>query len=95
MIIDSHLHLPVLRKGKTLANSKEELLQELKKSNVDYAILIPDNTPVSEIGSLDEVLGLVEHDRNLFVMGTIDIQETENITSENWISCFEQEESLQ
>jgi predicted TIM-barrel fold metal-dependent hydrolase len=74
MIIDSHLHLPALRDGKTLADSKEELVQELKKNNVDYAILIPDNTPVSEIGSLDEVLGLVKRDKNLFVMGTIDIQ---------------------
>jgi predicted TIM-barrel fold metal-dependent hydrolase len=74
MIIDSHLHLPALREGMTFADSKEELLQELKKSNVDYAILIPGNTPVSEIGSLDEVLDLVEHDKNLFVMGTIDIQ---------------------
>jgi predicted TIM-barrel fold metal-dependent hydrolase len=74
MIIDSHLHLPGLKAGKTLADSRKELLQEIRKSNVDYAILIPDNTPVSEIGSLDEVLGLVEHDRNLYVMGTIDIQ---------------------
>jgi predicted TIM-barrel fold metal-dependent hydrolase len=74
MIIDSHLHLPVTREGKTLADSRKELLQELRKCNIDYAVLIPDNRPVSEIGSLDEVLGLVEHDTNLFVMGTIEIQ---------------------
>jgi len=74
MIIDSHQHLPKLREGKTLADSKEELLHELKKNKVNYAILIPDNTPVSEIGSLDEVLSLVEYERNLFVMGTINIQ---------------------
>jgi predicted TIM-barrel fold metal-dependent hydrolase len=74
MIIDSHLHLPGVREGKALADSRKELLQELRKSNVDYAILIPDNKPISEIGSLDEVLGLVEHDRNLYVMGTIDIR---------------------
>jgi predicted TIM-barrel fold metal-dependent hydrolase len=74
MIIDSHLHLPSVREGKTLADSKERLLRELKKSDVDYAIVIPDNTPVSEIGSLDNVLDLVKNDRNLFVMGTIDIQ---------------------
>lgn len=59
MIIDSHLHLPRLREGKTLADSKQELLHELEKSKVDYAIVIPDNAPVSEIGSLDQVLGLV------------------------------------
>jgi Tat protein secretion system quality control protein TatD with DNase activity len=64
MIIDSHLHLPALRKRKTLADSKERLIRDLKKNNVNYAIIIPDNTPVSEIGSLDEVLNLVEHDRN-------------------------------
>ena len=74
MIIDSHQHLPKLKQVKTLAHSKAELLQELKKSNVDYSILIPDNTPVSEIGSLDEVLSLVEDDKQLFVMGTIDVQ---------------------
>lgn len=74
MIIDSHTHLPKVREGRTLADSREELLQALKKYHVSYAILIPDNTPFSEIGSLDEVLGLVEHDESLFVMGTIDIQ---------------------
>jgi predicted TIM-barrel fold metal-dependent hydrolase len=74
MIIDSHLHLPSLKEGRSLADAKKELLQELKKNNVDYAILIPDNTPVSEIGSLDEILGLVKSDKSLFAMGTIDIQ---------------------
>jgi len=66
--------LPSVKEGKTLADSKERVLRELKKSNVDYAIVIPDNTPVSEIGSLDSVLDLVKNDSNLFVMGTIDIQ---------------------
>jgi hypothetical protein len=84
-----------LREGITLADSRKELVQELKKNNVRYAILIPDNRPVSEIGSLDEVLGLVERDKNLFVMGTIDIQKEQNLTYENWTCCFEQEESLQ
>jgi predicted TIM-barrel fold metal-dependent hydrolase len=74
MIIDSHLHLPALKEGRTLADSKAELLRELKKNKVDYAIVIPDNTPVSEIGSLDEVLNLVEDEKRLFVMGTINIQ---------------------
>jgi len=73
MIIDSHLHLPGRREGKTLADSKQELLRELEECKVDYAIVIPDNVPTSAIGSLDEVLGLVENERRLFVMGTINI----------------------
>lgn len=74
MLIDCHQHLPELKEGRTLADSRRELLHELERSNVDYAILIPDNAPVSKIGSLDEVLSLAENDRRLFVMGTIDIQ---------------------
>ena len=49
MIIDSHLHLPGARKRKTIMDSKEELLQELEKSNIDYAIVIPDNTPRARV----------------------------------------------
>ena len=74
MIIDSHLHLPSRREGKTLADSRQELLHELEECKVDYAIVIPDNVPVSEIGSLDEVLDLVENERHLFVTGTINIR---------------------
>jgi predicted TIM-barrel fold metal-dependent hydrolase len=74
MLIDTHEHLPEMKEGRTLEDSKEELLQELRKSNVDYAILIPDNVPHSKIGSLDELSALIEHDEHLFMMGTIDIQ---------------------
>jgi len=52
MIIDCHQHLPRLQEGKTFDYSKEILLQELRQNNVDYAILIPDNKPVSTIGNL-------------------------------------------
>jgi predicted TIM-barrel fold metal-dependent hydrolase len=74
MIIDSHLHLPPVGEGRTLEDSKSTLLRDLKKEHVDHAILIPDSTPTSVIGSLDEVLRLAENERRLFVMGTIDIQ---------------------
>jgi predicted TIM-barrel fold metal-dependent hydrolase len=74
MIIDCHEHLPSLKNTKTLEKSKAELIQELCKSKVDYAILIPDNTPKSDIGSLDKVLQLVKDNKHLYVMGTIDIQ---------------------
>lgn len=74
MIIDCHEHLPPAKDGKTLEQSKAELLKELDKNKLDYAILIPDNTPQSEIGSLDDVLRLTKNDRRLYMMGTIDIQ---------------------
>jgi len=74
MIIDCHQHLPSIEKTGALERSKTQLLEDLRRNKVDYAILIPDNTPKSNIGSLDEVLKLVKSDRQLYVMGTIDIQ---------------------
>ena len=80
MIIDCHQHLPSLKKEKTLEKSKKKLLEELGRNKVDYAILIPDNTPKSEIGSLDEVLELVKDDKQLYVMGTVDIQKRDYVS---------------
>lgn len=80
MIIDCHQHLPSLEKTRTLEKSKEELLEELRRSKADYAILIPDNTPKSDIGGLEEVLQLVKGEKQLFVMGTIDIQKRDYLS---------------
>jgi len=80
MIIDCHEHLPPAKDGKTLEQSKAELLGELEKNKVDYAILIPDNTLKSEIGSLDDVLRLTKNDRRLHMMGTIDIQRRNHLS---------------
>lgn len=74
MIIDCHQHLPSLKETRTLEKSREKLLEELRRNKVDYAILIPDNTSKSDIGSMEEVLQVVKNCRQLFVMGTIDIQ---------------------
>jgi predicted TIM-barrel fold metal-dependent hydrolase len=74
VIIDCHEHIPSLKDTKSLEKSKAKLLEDLSKNDVDYAILIPDNTPKSDIGNLDEVLRLATDDKRLYVMGTIDIQ---------------------
>ena len=74
MIIDCHQHLPRLQDGKTFEHSREILLQELTKNNIDYAILIPDNKPISTIGNLNQVLEVTKDYNQLFVMGTVDIQ---------------------
>lgn len=63
-----------MKDTKTLEGSKTKLLEDLTINGVNYAILIPDNTPKSDIGNLDEVLGLAEDEKRLYVMGTIDIQ---------------------
>jgi hypothetical protein len=73
MMIDSHLHLPGLKKGESFEDSKKTLLEDLKRNRIDYAILIPDNVHGSDIGDLDVILELTKNDRRLFLMGTLDI----------------------
>jgi len=74
MIIDAHLHLPVISEHRTYAQAKALLVEDLKKDRVDYAILIPDNLANSRIGDLPTCLGLVKDTPELFLMGTVDIQ---------------------
>jgi predicted TIM-barrel fold metal-dependent hydrolase len=74
MIIDAHLHLPAVSKRFTFEKAKRKLLSDMKKSKVDYAILIPDNLHNSSIGDLDMCLKLIENEKKLFLLGTIDIR---------------------
>jgi len=73
MIIDCHLHLPVIKK-ENFEDKKKRLISELDKNKVDYAIVIPDNEENSLIGDLNMVLRLTENEKRLFILGTIDIK---------------------
>ncbi len=74
MIIDAHLHLPVVSATRTYEQAKALLIEDLKKDRVDYAILIPDNIPNSVIGDVPTCLELVKDTPQLFLMGAMDIQ---------------------
>jgi predicted TIM-barrel fold metal-dependent hydrolase len=74
MIIDAHIHLPVVKKGFNFEKAKNKLLSDMKKNKVDYAIIIPDNIHGSAIGDLDVSLKLIKNERRLFLLGTIDIR---------------------
>jgi hypothetical protein len=74
MIIDAHLHLPVVSDTRTYEQAKSLLVEDLKKDRVDYAILIPDNIPNSVIGDMPTCLELVKDTPELYLLGTMDIQ---------------------
>ena len=74
MIIDTHLHLPVVKKSSTFEKAKKKLLSDMKKNKIDYAIMIPDNLHDSKIGDLDASLELIKNEKKLFLLGTIDIR---------------------
>jgi len=89
MIIDSHLHLPLRKKDRSFEDSKRVLLRDLKKNGVDYAILIPDNVPRSCIGDLDVALELAKDNKQLFVMGTINIFKEKETVLQKLDSLFD------
>jgi len=89
MIIDSHLHLPGIRKGGSFEDSKKTLLKDLERNKIDYAILIPDNVPGSDIGDLDTLLELTKDDRQLFLMGTLNILKDKKSILSKLDSLFE------
>lgn len=73
MIIDSHTHFPVTSETGNLQNSKVKLLNDMFSAGIDYAIMIPDNQQVTDIGNLNECLEVIDGNSKLFLMGTIDI----------------------
>ena len=85
MIIDAHLHLPVLPEPRSYEQAMAKLLEDLRADQVNYAILIPDNLPNSEIGDVPVCLRLVRDTPELFLMGTIDIQ----TQGQEWIKELE------
>ena len=85
MLIDAHLHLPVLEGFHTYLRAKEKLLADLRRSQVDYAILIPDNQPGSPIGDVPACLELVKDAPQLFLLGTINLE----TQGEAWIRELE------
>lgn len=74
MIIDAHVHLPTVSEHRPYAQAKPQLLDDMKKGHVDYAIFIPDNRSHSSIGDVPTCLELVKDIPELFLVGTIDIR---------------------
>ncbi len=67
MIIDTHVHL--VDKNRNFERAKRKLIEELKKNNVDYAIVIPDSLSNTECADTKVVLKLIESEDNLFALG--------------------------
>lgn len=85
MIIDAHIHLPAITEQRTYDQAKDQLVADLRKDQVDYAILIPDNVPDSVIGDVDTCLRLIEGESRLFLLGTVDIERQ----GREWIAYIE------
>lgn len=71
LIIDAHVHLPVVDGCISLEQKKERLLLEMRTNQVDYSIVISDSADKSMIGTLDECVSLFEKTDNVYVVGGI------------------------
>lgn len=73
MIIDSHTHLSQLKKGGNFQQVKDNLLLNMKKNGINYAIIIPDNIPNTRCADLETVMNLIKNEPRLFMVGTLGI----------------------
>lgn len=74
MIIDSHLHISYLGKGKkNLFDVKKELLESMERFGIKYSIVIPDNVPNPQCADMETMFEIIDGEEQLFSMGTIDI----------------------
>lgn len=73
MIIDSHIHLSYLKKGKDFQQAKDDLLLNMKKNGINYAIVIPDNISNTRCADLEAVMNLTINEFRLFMVGTLEI----------------------
>ena len=65
----------MIRLAKNYKEARRILIKDLKKNNIDYAIVIPDNVPDDKgaIPGLDTTLNLLKNNKRFFIAGTISI----------------------
>lgn len=71
MIIDAHVHLPVVDGCISLQQKKESVLLEMTKNQVSKCIVISDSDITSPIGTVDECVKLFKDTENAYVVGGI------------------------
>lgn len=77
MIIDAHIHLPAISEQRTYQQSKELLLADQQRDQVDYAILMPDNVPDSCIGDFATCYQLFAEEPKVLLMPMVNIDRTD------------------
>lgn len=71
MIVDAHVHLPVVDDCISLQQKKERLLLEMTQNQVSKCIVISDSDITSPIGAVDECVELFKDTDNIYVVGGI------------------------
>jgi len=75
MIIDSHLHISILKKGENFELVKKNLLAEMKKNKITRAIIIPDNVPNPCCANLEAAIELTKNEPRLLMIATLKVEE--------------------
>ncbi len=92
MLIDSHVHLPLVEKDATFRDSTLRLLRDMEENGIEHVILIPDNETASKIGDLDTCLEHTQNEHKISVMGTLDILRDKKPLYDKLDSLFGKEE---
>lgn len=75
MIIDSHVHLSYEKEKKNFSQIKNELILNMKKLNIGYSIIIPDNVLNSKCADFNTVIKITKNEKRLYMLGTLRISD--------------------
>ncbi len=75
MIIDSHVHLSYIKEKENFTQIKNELIFNMRKFNIGYSIIIPDNVPNSQCADLETVMSVIKNEKRLYMIGTLKISD--------------------
>jgi len=73
MIIDAHVHISYLPGERKFPGVKNVLLSSMKENKIDYSVVIPDNVPNTQCADMKTLKLILENEKKLFSMGTVNI----------------------
>jgi len=94
MIIDSHLHLSIMKKGSSFIQAKQLLLKDMANNGIAKAIIIPDNIPNTLCADLDMVIRLTKNERKLLMVASLKIEEVNEKNLNRIKSLFVKKQAL-
>ncbi len=94
MIIDSHVHISIIKEEDNFELVKQTLLKKMKENKIDKAIIIPDNVTNPRCADLDAVIELIKNEPKLSLIATLKIDQINIVNLKKLEKLFQKKQAL-
>lgn len=94
MIIDSHIHISIMKREDNFWTVKQTLLKKMEKNKIDKAIVIPDNAANPKCANLDAVIELVKNEPGLYLISTLKIEQINTDNLKKIETLFQEKQAM-